>query len=174
MSRNVPHYAYRANPARSVPGIVGRHAGPVRRAPGRPRRTLAVSLDGDGDFASVRAALGAVAAAGGRGPVTIEVAPGVYRELVHVWPTASGVTIRGVSGDPGDTVLTYDLGVEQEKFYGGAHGAEGSATLSVPADRVTLADLTVENTFAGEGPAVALHATGEGLRLRRVTLRPDR
>ncbi len=166
------YYAYAADPARVVPGLVERHAGPVGYAPEAVPRTLSVALDGTGDHTSIRAALGAVAADPG-GPVTIVVEPGVYREVVHVWPTASGVTLRGATGDPSDVVLTYDLGVDQEKFYGGPNGVAGSATLSVLADRVSLADLTVDNAYPGEGPAVALHTTGRGLDLDNVVLNGD-
>ncbi|MDT0342463.1 pectate lyase family protein [Streptomyces litchfieldiae] len=165
-------YDYTADPARAVPGIVGDHAGPAGYAPERLRGTVTVSLDGDGDYASVRAALGAVAANPG-GPVTIEVEPGVYREQVHAWPAASGVTVRGATGDPADVVLTYDMGAEQAKFYGGLNGAAGSATLSVLADQVTLAGLTLDNAYAGEGPAVALYSTGRGLELDNVVLHGD-
>ncbi|MEO3749615.1 pectinesterase family protein [Streptomyces sp. B6B3] len=166
------YYRYAADPARAVPGLVERHAGPAGYAPDPVARTVTVSLDGTGDFASVRAALGAVAADPGR-PVEIVVAPGVYREVVHVWPAASGVTVRGATGDPADVVLTYDFGVDQEKFYGGPNGVAGSATLSVLADGVTLADLTVDNAYPGEGPAVALSATGRDLDLDDVVLHGD-
>ncbi|MGP4111859.1 pectinesterase family protein [Streptomyces sp. 4N509B] len=168
------YYPYTADPARAVPRIVERHAGPVGPSPSASRvpDTLTVALDGSGDFASVGAALDAIPA-GHPGAVTIELAPGVYREVVHVWPTEAEITLRGASGDPADVTLTYDLGAAQQKFYGGPNGAAGSATLSVLADDVTLADLTVENAYAGEGAAVALRTVGAGTRLTDVVLRGE-
>jgi pectate lyase len=140
------HYAYRADPAAEVPALLRAYAGPrhAERPPVTPR-TITVALDGSGHFGSLQAALGATRDA--RGPVTIVVKPGTYREVVRVWDDQPGLTIRGATGDPRDVVIAYDLPAGGEKFYGGTYGSAGSPTFTVLAADTTVRDLTVTNTY---------------------------
>ena len=140
------YYAYRADPAAEVASLVSAFAGP-RHAPRRSAtpRTITVALDGSGDFGSLLAALGATRDA--RGPVTIIVKPGTYREVVRVWDDQPGLTIKGSTGDPRDVVIAYDLPAGGEKFYGGTYGSAGSPTFTVLGANTTVRDLTVANTY---------------------------
>ena len=138
-------YPYQADPAENVAAIVKAGAGPrpARTKPTRP--VITVALDGTGDYGSFMAALGATRDA--RGPVTIVVKPGIYREVVRVWDDQAGVTIRGTTRDPRDVVLTYDLPAGGEKFYGGTYGSYGSPTFTVLGADTTVRDLSVENAY---------------------------
>lgn len=164
-------YAYRPDPAREIPAILAAHAGSLgdEDAVGD---SVTVALDGTGDFASVSAAVGAAARADH--PVEVVVQPGVYREVVRIWPDADGLTIRGATGIAEDVVITYDLAAGQQKFYGGTQGHTGSPTVSAMADDVTLADLTIENAYdeaaKGQSQALALRTVGDRTVLDGVRL----
>ncbi|GAB6939807.1 pectinesterase family protein [Isoptericola variabilis] len=164
-------YAYAPDAVDDVVRIVTDGAGTLG-AQEKAGRTVTVALDGTGDYASVGAAVGA--AARSPHPVDVVVEPGVYREVVRVWPGADGITIRGATGDPEDVVLTYDLAAGQAKFYGGTFGHTGSPVLSVLADDVTLRDLTVENAYDeaanGGSQALALRTAGDRTVLDGVRL----
>ncbi|GGN51251.1 pectate lyase/pectin methylesterase-like acyl-CoA thioesterase [Actinoplanes campanulatus] len=136
-------YGYSPDPARRVKDLVTRYAGPQSTARSTPS-TITVALDGSGDYGSLLAALGATRDA--RGPVTIRVAPGYYREQVRVWPSQSNVTIAG----PADAVIAYDLDSGGQKFYGGPLG-DDAATFTLLGEGTTVRGLTVTGTAA---PAV--------------------
>lgn len=136
----VAFYPYSPDPAARVRDLVTRHAGPLpaaRRTPG----TITVALDGTGDYGSLLAALGATRDA--RGPVTIALAPGLYREQVRIWPDQAGVTVTG----PADAVVAYDLDPAAQKFYGGLLG-DDAATVTLLGGGTTIRGLTVDATTA--------------------------
>ncbi|NEE01542.1 pectinesterase family protein [Phytoactinopolyspora halotolerans] len=166
-------YEYAADPAETVPSVVARHAGPRGKRPPRVPDVITVSLDGDGDYASLQGALGALPP-NHPDHITIEVEPGRYDEQVRVWTDMSNVTIRGTSSDPDDVVISYGFGVDQETFYGGTHGVNGSPTFWVLADDVTIADLTIENTYDGDGDAIAARSTGDRVTFDNVRFVGDR
>jgi pectinesterase len=112
-------------------------------------------------YSSLQAALGATRDA--RGPVTIRLKPGVYRETVHVWPSRSKITLTSSTGNASDVVITYDLPVNGNKFYGGTYGVPGSATFTLHGTGVTVGALTIENAYdesVTPSPAVAVRAAG--------------
>ncbi|WP_221585336.1 pectinesterase family protein [Microbacterium sp. G2-8] len=165
-------YDYALDGTTQVEDLVKTHAGPVGPPENIPR-TVTVALDGSGDFASIGAALGAAWRVDH--PVDIEIEPGVYREVVRIWPGIDDVTLRGATGDAADVVITYDLAAGQKKFYGDdTFGHTGSPTLSVLADDVTLQDITIENAYDEEanGPsqALALRTVGDRVVLDGVRL----
>ncbi len=165
------HYAYTADRTADVVALVTADAGPLAVDETVGSR-ITVALDGTGDYASIGAAVGAAWRADR--PVEIVVEPGTYREVVRVWPGAEGLTIRGSTGNPEDVVLTYDLAAGQQKFYGGAFGATGSATLAILADDVTVKEITVENVYDeaanGNSQALALRTVGDRIVLDTVRL----
>ncbi|WP_436532714.1 pectinesterase family protein [Actinoplanes sp. HUAS TT8] len=133
-------YPYSPDPASRVRDLVTRYAGPaptVHRTP----RAITVALDGTGDYGSLLAALGATRDA--RGPVTIALAPGFYREQVRIWPDQAGVTVTG----PADAIVAYDLDPAAQKFYGGLLGAD-AATVTLLGSGTTLRGLTIDATTA--------------------------
>jgi pectate lyase len=152
------YYPYTHDRAARAVELIKKYAGPQRpHRPARPPRTVTVAPDGDGTYGSLLAALGATRDADG--PVTVIVRPGVYRELVRVWPDQPGVTITGSTGEPGDVVISYDLAAAGQKFYGGSYGSAGAATFTVLGNGTTVRDLTIANTYgetvaASAAPAV--------------------
>ncbi|BCY08981.1 pectinesterase family protein [Actinoplanes sp. L3-i22] len=150
-------YAYSPDPAARVRDLVTRYAGPQPVAHRTPS-TITVALDGTGDYASLLAALGATRDA--RGPVTIQVRPGFYREQVRVWPSQSDVTITG----PSDAIVAYDLSAAGQKFYGGVLG-DDAATLTLRGTGTSIHGLTVTATSAAAVRAAGDRATLDGTHL---------
>ncbi|MFB7249653.1 pectinesterase family protein [Microbacterium sp. NPDC056234] len=165
------HYAYTPDAVADVVSIVDANSGPLGNDE-KVKKAITVALDGTGDYASVSAAVGAASRA--KHPVEIIVQPGVYREVVRIWPDADGLTIRGATGDAADVVISYDLAAGQTKFYGGNWGHTGSPVLSVLADDVTLRDVTIENAYDealnGGSQALALRAAADRTVLDGVRL----
>jgi pectin methylesterase-like acyl-CoA thioesterase len=75
----------------------------TKRRPHDQRR-LAVSAKGTGDFCTVQGAIDAVPLGNDR-PVTIDVKPGVYTEIVYVREDRPHITVKGAG--PGRTVIQY-------------------------------------------------------------------
>ena len=161
------YYPYQLDPAHRVPAIVTRGAGPQGEERPAPRE-ITVAQDGSGDFGSIQAALGAA-----RPGAVITVKPGVYRENPRVWPGARGVTLKGATGRAEDVLITYELGADAEKFFGGPWGTAQSATLSVLADGVTVKDVTLQNTYdesLAPSTAAAARAAGDRIAFDGVRL----
>jgi pectate lyase len=150
-------YPYTPDPARTVKQRVTRYAGPDR-TPHRTPNTITVALDGSGDYGSLLAALGATRDA--RGPVTIKIAPGYYREQVRVFPSQSNVTITG----PADAEITYDLNAAGQKFYGGPLG-DDAATFTLLGTGTTVRGLAVTGTAAPAVRAAGDRAILDGTRI---------
>ncbi|MFD5256156.1 pectinesterase family protein [Streptomyces bobili] len=126
-------YAYRLDPAAAVPALVGRFSGPQRRIGG------AVTLQVPGDYPTVQSAVDAVPE-GNSVPVTVAVAPGVYREKVFIPAGKPNISLQGTGQDRSDTVIVYDT----PAAYG---GSTGSATVRIAAHDVTARHLTFSNDF---------------------------
>lgn len=166
-------YAYAKDDAAKVPALVTSGAGPRENKATSTTSDITVALDGSGDFASIQAAIGSISVGNTR-PRTITIKPGFYREVVNVWADRPNVTLQGATGDPADVVISYDTPANGDKFFGGTWGAEGSATLTVSADDVTLRDLTIENAYDeavnGPSPAFAVVVTGEHVALAETVI----
>ncbi len=94
-------------------------------------------------FATIQAALDAAAAAPG-GWATVAVAPGEYREKVVLRRPRTRLLGAGASR----SFLRYgEVAETAAKFHRDGWGTAGSATLTIDADEVVVAGLTVENTF---------------------------
>lgn len=113
----------------------------LAQAAGSPSEAL-IRVNGDdtGIIRTIGEALAQAAAV--PGPVRISIAPGVYREKLHV--TVPGVTLEAAA--PG-VVLTYGAAAGLARPGGGTWGTGGSATLTVEAADVTLRGLTIRNDF---------------------------
>jgi len=113
-----------------------------------------IRVGGNGGYRSVQAAVDALPDTGG----TILIAPGTYREKLHV--TRNGVHLRGLGARPQDVVLVYgDSAIV-------AGGTLRSATLTSSGDDFHLQHLTVQNDYARDpaavpSQAVALAITGD-------------
>ncbi|MEU3607765.1 pectinesterase family protein [Streptomyces sp. NPDC035033] len=140
-------YPYALDPAADVPALVTAGAGPRAAIGVLAPAVITVAQDGSGDHTTVRAAVDAVPT-GNALPVTIAVAPGVYRETVRIPRAKRFVTVQGTGPSRRDTRITYDNSAGTPKPDGsGTYGTSGSATFAVEADDTRLRNLTVVNAF---------------------------
>ncbi|ELS52288.1 putative secreted bifunctional pectate lyase/pectinesterase [Streptomyces viridochromogenes Tue57] len=126
-------YRYRLDPAAAVPTLVARFSGPQKQIGD------SLTLHVPGDYPTVQAAVDAVPR-GNASTVVIAVAPGTYREKVHIPSNKPNIVLQGTGQDRSDTVIVYDTPAE----YG---GSTGSATVRIDANDVTARNLTFSNDF---------------------------
>ncbi|MGW0821200.1 pectinesterase family protein [Streptomyces sp. NPDC002845] len=126
-------YDYRLDPAAAVPALVSRFSGPQKQL-----GTNTV-LNVPADYPAVQAAVDAVPS-GNDGTVTIRIAPGTYREKVHIPTNKPNLVLQGTGQDRSDTVIVYDT----PAAFG---GSTGSATVRIDAGDVTARHLTFSNDF---------------------------
>lgn len=117
-------------------------------------RTLHVSTRDPEAYHTLQAAIDAASSSG----ADIILAPGIYREKIHV--SKNGIHIRGTGATAKDTVISYDDGAIT------AGGTFRSATLQSSGDDFHLENLTVENAYSRNpanppSQAVALAVTGD-------------
>ncbi|MDE7407040.1 MAG: hypothetical protein K2M76_01360 [Muribaculaceae bacterium] len=140
-------------------------------APKAHKSPLVVAQDGTGDYTTIQEAVYAV-----RDytpiPVIIEVRNGVYREKLVIPSWKCNITIVGESVE--GTVITWDDYAGKPLAYFGddlaAMGTFCTHTVLVAGHRVTLENLTIENTAGRVGQAVALHTEGDEIIVRRCRL----
>jgi pectinesterase len=119
-----------------------------------PKPDIVVAADGSGDFKTVQAAVGSIAATN-RERIVVFVKNGVYREKVRV--DAAFVTLRGESR-PGTRIefpqLAEDFTNSPDKL--------GRAVINVNGDDFVLENLTAENTAGQVGPhAFTIYGKGD-------------
>ncbi|MEJ1192589.1 pectate lyase family protein [Pseudarthrobacter sp. CCNWLW207] len=144
-------YAYELTPTTAVPALVRAFGGPLGGTEPAATKVITVALDGTGDFASIRAAVGAIPP-NNPGPVTVLLQPGTYHEPSVIWGDRRNVTLAGATGNAADVVLTHSEGV----------------TLVVAADGSTVRDLTVTSDTPQDGNV--LQATGRNVTLANVAV----
>lgn len=122
-------------------------------------REYTVAQDGSGDFSTVQAAVAAVPTGTPEKPVFIRVKAGDYNELVYIQREKRFLNIVGE--DPVQTRIHYGL-------YAGMIGLDGlpigtfrTPTVTVDADDVFIANLTIENTAGPVGQALAIRVDGD-------------
>jgi pectinesterase/pectate lyase len=130
-----------------------------------------ISVAGVGTFATVQSAIDAAPAGG-----VITLQPGVYREVIKVPASKTGLVLRGSTGRASDVVIDYDNASGTLKPDGTPYGTTGSATATLAANDFTARDLTFRNSFdRAKHPeitatqAVAVKATGDRMLFDRVT-----
>jgi pectin methylesterase-like acyl-CoA thioesterase len=126
------------------------------------KTTIKVAADGSGQFKTIQAAVDAA-----NGPTTISIAPGTYREKIHIDKNA--IDLQGTGNTPQDVVLVYG----DSAAMAGGTGKSGSVTVS--GDEFTAENLTIQNDWekkngAPGSQAVALLLTGDKDILRHVRL----
>ena len=109
MAFDVP-YSYELTPTKAVPALVRAFGGPLGGTEPALRDVITVALDGTGDFASIRAAVGAIPANNPRA-VTVLLQPGIYHEPSVIWGDRRNITLAGATGNAGDVVLSNSEGV---------------------------------------------------------------
>ncbi|TDO52466.1 pectin methylesterase-like acyl-CoA thioesterase [Kribbella sp. VKM Ac-2527] len=172
------------------PGFVAGHPGiaePSRwmfRTRHDPATDSRVTVGGRGDFCTVQGAIDFVAEGN---KSRIDVAPGLYRELVYVPQTKPGITIVGagagrtIIGYPNNNLLNGDYamgGVPIEQAYCPRRVLAQPdrfncwrAAMGVDADDFTLTDATVQNLTPYRGSqAEAFRGNGERIVLARVRI----
>ena len=126
---------------------------------------VSVAHNGPADFHTLQEAIDHAPATG----ETIRIAPGTYREKLHV--SKSNITLVGTGKQPQDVVLSWDDAAIS------AGGTSKSGTLTVDADGFRAENLTIENTWENEhartqegSQAVALLMSSDRAVLDRVRL----
>ncbi len=121
-----------------------------------------ITVGPKGQFATVQAAVSAAPATG----AVISIAPGIYREVVHV--DTSNVELRGEGGDASRVVIVFDNGDPK------TCGTFCSPTMFVTGDGFRAEHLTIANDLSKRGKprtqGVALSLTADRAVLRDVRL----
>jgi pectin methylesterase-like acyl-CoA thioesterase len=129
---------------------------------GAGKKTLQVAASG-GEYATIQAAVDAAPAEGG---ATIRIAPGTYREVVHV--DKPGIEFRGMGKGPEDVVLVYGNSAAS------TCGTRCSATMFVTGKNFIATNMTIANDYSRHtevpSQAVALSINGDRAVFRRVRL----
>jgi pectinesterase len=122
-----------------------------------------VDRNGTGDFRTIQEAINAVRTADPRGRITIHIKNGIYKEKLIIPPHVTN--IRMVGEDRDKTVINYDDHANINKM-----GTFKTYTFLLSGNDITLENLTVENSAAPLGQAVALHIEGDRVIVRNCRL----
>lgn len=128
---------------------------------------IKVSADGGGDgtHRTVQAAIDAIAD-GNDQPVTIEIAPGTYKEKLRFPKNKHRITVRGMGDDPSKTVLTYDDFASRPGPDGQNLGTTGSTSVFIDGNDFVAENITFENSAGDVGQAVAVKISGDRVVFR--------
>ncbi len=115
--------------------------------------TLVVARDGTGDFRNVQEAINVIRAFRPE-PTVVFIKNGVYKEKLVLPTWITGVTFIGEDRDK--TVITYDDHANIDKM-----GTFRTYTFLIQGNDLAFKNLTVENSAAPLGQAVAVHVEGD-------------
>jgi pectin methylesterase-like acyl-CoA thioesterase len=128
-------------------------------------KTLHVAANGTGDYSSVQQAIDAAPDDG----ATIQIAPGIYREVVTV--AKPNIHLHGGNRDAAKTVIVFN------KSAGHSGGTFHSATVTVTGDGFSAENLTFQNDWNAThtqvpvgSQALALSVTGDKAYFKNVRL----
>ncbi|MFF2326126.1 MULTISPECIES: pectinesterase family protein [unclassified Streptomyces] len=155
-------YPYTLDRAADVPKLVTRDSG--------PQKTIGTGtvLRVPADYPTVQAAVDAVPA-GNDGRVTVEIAPGTYREHVRIGKNQPYVSLVGTGKRRSDTLIVFDTPSGETKPDGTTQGSWGSATVVVEGHDFSAQNLTFSNDFDEDAveldgeQALAVKTTGDRL-----------
>jgi pectinesterase len=119
-----------------------------------PANTIVVDRNGTGNFRNIQQAIDSVRAFNPAGTVTIFIKKGIYKEKLEI-PTHV-CNVRLVGEDRDKTIINYDDHANIKKM-----GTFKTFTLKICGNDIRLENLTVENSAAQLGQAVALHVEGD-------------
>jgi len=112
--------------------------------------------NGANTYTTVQAAINGVPAGTSASPTRIRIYPGTYTEHLSVPSNRSNLQLVGMTTNPADTVLTYNLNATSPNGSGGTVGTSGSASTTVSASGFSAANITFANsTPYGIAQAVA-------------------
>lgn len=115
---------------------------------------IVVDRNGTGNFRNIQQAIDSVRAFNPSGTVTIFIKKGFYKEKLEI-PTYV-CNVRLIGEDRDKTIINYDDHANINKM-----GTFRTYTLKICGNDIHLENLTVENTAAQLGQAVALHVEGD-------------
>lgn len=119
--------------------------------------------NGTGDFRTIQEAINSVRTADPRGLITIRIKNGVYKEKLVIPPHVTNIKIVGEDRDK--TIINYDDHANINKM-----GTFKTYTFLLSGNDITLENLTIENSSAELGQAVALHIEGDRVVVRNCRL----
>lgn len=123
------------------------------------KNEIIVDRNGTGDFRTVQEAINAVRTADPRGLMTIFIKKGVYKEKI-VLPSHN-TQIKLIGEDRNNTIINYDDHANINKM-----GTFKTYTFLLSGNDITMENLTIENSAAPLGQAVALHIEGDRVIFR--------
>jgi len=115
---------------------------------------IVVDRNGTGNFRNIQQAIDSVRTFNPAGTVTIFIKKGVYKEKIEI-PTHI-CNVRLIGEDRDKTIINYDDHANIKKM-----GTFRTYTLKICGTDIRLENLTVENSAAQLGQAVALHVEGD-------------
>jgi pectinesterase len=121
--------------------------------------TIVVDRNGTGHFRTVQQAIDSVRAFNPAGSVTIFIKKGFYKEKLILHTHVCNVHIVGEDRDK--TILNYDDHANINKM-----GTFKTFTLKISGNDIVMENLTVENSAAELGQAVALFVEGDRITFR--------
>jgi pectin methylesterase-like acyl-CoA thioesterase len=127
---------------------------PTASPTSNPGTTLTVAADGSGQYATVQAAVNAVAA-NNASRVIINIKAGTYREIVSIPSNKPYITLNGTGSGPSNVVIV------NNRSNAGGYGTFGSATVTVAAKEFIASNLTFANDYGTGSQAVAINMNGD-------------
>lgn len=121
--------------------------------------TIVVDRNGTGHFRNIQQAIDSVRAFNPAGTVTIYIKNGVYKEKLEI-PTHI-CNVHFIGEDKSKTIINYDDHANIRKM-----GTFRTYTLKICGNDITMENLTIENSAAQLGQAVALHVEGDRIVFR--------
>ncbi len=123
------------------------------------KNTIVVDRNGTGDFRTVQEAINSVRTADPRGLMTIFIKKGTYKEKIVLPP--HNTNIKFVGEDRDNTIINYDDHANINKM-----GTFKTYTFLLSGNDITMENLTIENSAAPLGQAVAMHIEGDRVVFR--------
>lgn len=127
------------------------------------RTEYIVDRNETGDFRTIQEAINSVRTGDPRGLITIRIKNGVYKEKLIIPPHVTNIKMIGEDRDK--TIINYDDHANINKM-----GTFKTYTFLLSGNDITLENLTIENSSAELGQAVALHIEGDRVVLRNCRL----
>ena len=121
--------------------------------------TIVVDRNGTGHFRNIQQAVDSVRAFNPTGTVTIYIKNGVYKEKLEI-PTHI-CNVHFIGEDKFKTIINYDDHANIRKM-----GTFRTYTLKICGNDITMENLTIENSAAQLGQAVALHVESDRIVFR--------
>lgn len=126
---------------------------------GQEKTEYIVDRNGTGDFRNIQEAISAVRTGDPRGQITIRIKNGVYKEKLILPPHVGN--IKFIGEDVEKTIINYDDHANIDKM-----GTFKTYTFLLSGNDIIMENVTVENSAAPMGQAVALHIEGDRIIFR--------